>query len=167
MLLRLSEFCDWLKATPLSVAIQSVSWLIPAVQTVHILAIASLIGASLAMSLHLLGVSARTESSRDVAARYLPILWWALPILLASGAVLIIAEPARSLKNPVMALKMALLLVACIATLAFQLPLRRDASFWRVTRARALTAKSLALLSLGLWVGVIFAGRWIAYVEAL
>jgi len=167
VLARISQFCDWLAATPLSVGIQSVSWLIPAVQTVHILAIAALIGASLAVSLHLLGVSARTESSRNVAARYLPIVWWALPILLVSGAVLIIAEPARSLTNPILAIKMGLLLFASITTLSFQLPLQRDGEFWLSTPARVFAAKSLAVLSFSLWVGVIFAGRWIAYVEAM
>lgn len=167
MLARITQLCDWLAATPLSVGIQSTSWLIPAVQTVHILAIAALIGASLAVSLHLLGVSARTESSRDIAARYLPIVWWSLPILLLSGAVLIVAEPARSLANPIFAIKMGLLLIASIVTLSFQLPLRRDGEFWRATPSRVLVARSLGVLSFSLWVSVIFAGRWIAYVEAM
>ncbi|MEY4511477.1 MAG: hypothetical protein RLZZ450_3599 [Pseudomonadota bacterium] len=167
MLARINQFNDWLAATSLSVGIQSVSWLIPAVQTVHILAIAALIGASLAVSLRLLGVSAQRESSRDIAARYLPIVWWALPILFVSGSVLIIAEPARSLANPIFAIKMGLLSIASLVTLTFQLPLRRDAEFWSATRSRVIAAKSLAILSFGLWVGVIFAGRWIAYVEAM
>ncbi|MDB4974206.1 MAG: hypothetical protein JWN48_2547 [Myxococcaceae bacterium] len=167
MLPALGAFCDWLQASSLSQSIQAASWLVPAVQTVHILAIALLIGAALALSLYMLGVSAKREPAAAVAARYLPVIWGAIPVLLLSGAVLIIAEPARSLKNPIFACKMLLLLVASGVTLTYQIPLRRDPDFWRTSTARVTLAKTLALLSLGLWVGVIFAGRFIAYVEAL
>ena len=37
----IDNFCSWLDQTPLSQAIQSTPWVIPAVQTVHILAIAA------------------------------------------------------------------------------------------------------------------------------
>ena len=36
----LSEFCNWLAATPLSHTIQSAGWIIPALQTIHILSVA-------------------------------------------------------------------------------------------------------------------------------
>ena len=34
----LSDFCKWLAATPLSHTIQTTGWIIPALQTIHILA---------------------------------------------------------------------------------------------------------------------------------
>jgi hypothetical protein len=36
----LSHFCAWLEQTPLSQAIQTTNWIVPTVQSVHILAIA-------------------------------------------------------------------------------------------------------------------------------
>ena len=80
-------------------------------------------------------------------------------MLLITGIVMIVGEPARSLKNPVFQLKMALLLAAMAVTALHQL---------RLARRHALpngrgTALLIALPSLGLWAAIVFAGRWIAY----
>ncbi len=148
----LDSFCTWLEATSVSRTLQTVEWIIPAVQTVHILAVASVVTSALMVDLRLLGLGLRDQSVQAVARRYLPFVWWPLPVLLASGATLIVAEPARALENPVFWLKMGLLAAAIVGTLASQRPLRRS-------------ARLLAVLSLAAWVGIVFAGRWIAYVQ--
>ncbi len=161
----LEGFCNWLEATPASQTIQTIGWIIPAVQTVHILAVAAVVTAALMLDLRLLGLRAIEQPLATVARRFLPLIWWPLPVLLASGAVLIIAEPARSLQNPVFILKMGLLLAATSVTLACQLPLRRKPEFWELSRARKRAARLIALASLPLWVAIICAGRWIAYFQ--
>jgi hypothetical protein len=95
----------------------------------------------------------------------LPFIWWPLPVLLATGALLIIAEPARALENPVFIVKMGLLLAAAGITLACQIPLQRDEAFWEVSVARKRAAQLIACASIPLWVAIICAGRWIAYVQ--
>lgn len=161
----LSAFCDWLQLTPLSVAIQSAEWVVPAVQTAHILAIAALFGASVLFALRLLGWSGRDASEQRAAARYLPAVWWSLPVLLVSGAVLIIAEPARSLLNIAFQLKLVLTALAVGVLGGLGRPLAREAEFWSQSLRRRVVARSLTLLSLGLWLAVITAGRFIAYVQ--
>jgi hypothetical protein len=79
---------------------------------------------------------------------------------------LIIAEPSRSLQNPVFILKMTLVLLAAGLTLGSQIPLRRDASFWDCSSSRRRFGVLIACLSLPLWIGIVFAGRWIAYVQS-
>jgi len=161
----LDPFCTWLAATSLSQAIQTAEWIIPAVQTVHILCVASVMSSVLMIDLRLLGIGARGQTLGSVASRFLPFIWWPLPLLLVTGATLIVAEPARSLENSVFVLKMALLLGAVAVTLVFSLPLGRDASFWELTAARRWAARVLASVSLPLWAAIIFAGRWIAYTQ--
>jgi hypothetical protein len=95
----------------------------------------------------------------------LRVIWWSLPILLASGALMIVAEPARSLENQAFVLKMALLLVSIAVNVSYQIPLRRNPNFWESTRARRRAGQAVAFVSLALWVGVILSGRWIAYVQ--
>ena len=148
----LDSFCAWLEATTLSRTIQTVEWVIPAVQTVHILAVASVVTAVLMLDLRLIGWGARDLGMAAVARRFLPFVWWPLPVLLASGATLIVAEPARALENPVFWLKMGLLAAAIGGTLASRRPLRPG-------------SRLLAVLSFAAWVGIVFAGRWIAYVQ--
>jgi hypothetical protein len=161
----LDGFCNWLGATSTSQTIQTVGWIIPAVQTVHILAVAAVVSSALMLDLRLLGLRGVDQPLAAVARRFLPFIWWSLPVLLVSGALLITAEPTRSLENPVFILKMGLLLAAASVTLACQLPLRRNPGFWDLSGARKRTARLIAVASIPLWVAIIFAGRWIAYVQ--
>jgi hypothetical protein len=99
----------------------------------------------------------------DVSSRFLPLVWWPLLALLATGAVMIIAEPARSLKNPAFQLKMTLLIAALIVTGLFQFLQRRNSAFGDLhSRSRAV-AMTVAIVSMLLWSSIVFAGRWIAY----
>jgi hypothetical protein len=162
----LDSFCDRLSASALSQSIQSTDWVIPTVQTVHILAVAAVMSSILMFNLRLIGVRARNESVASVASRFLPVVWYGLPTLLATGAILIIAEPARALQNPVFILKMTLVLLAVGLTLVSQMPLRKDQGFWDVSLSHRRLARLVACLSLPIWVAIVFAGRWIAYVRS-
>src|SRR5438552_15017489 len=161
----LDSFCSWLAATSFSQLLQTVGWIVPAVQTVHILAVAAVVSSALMLDLRLLGIRGQEHSIAATARRFLPFIWWPLPVLLATGALLITAEPARSLENPVFILKMGLLLAAAGITLACQVPLHKDAAFWELSAARKRVAKLIAAASIPLWVAIICAGRWIAYVQ--
>ncbi len=159
----LDNFCAWLEQTPLSQTIQSAGWIVPAVQTVHILSIAAVMSSVLMVDLRLLGILGRDQPLARVSERFRPVIWWTLPVLLATGTIMIIGEPVRSLENPVFQLKMALLVAAMIVTLSYQVPLGRDPSFWERAPGRRWTVQIIAVLSLALWMGIVFAGRWIAY----
>jgi hypothetical protein len=153
----LLTFCSWLEQTPLSQAIQGAGWIVPAVQTVHILAIAAVIASQAAITLRLLGLAGRRVPERRFAARYFPFLMWSLPILLLTGVVMIIAEPVRELANPIFQLKMLLVIAAIALATAAQGRLSADGS-------AILPARVLSLTALALWVGTVLAGRWIAYI---
>ena len=160
----LQNFSDWLSGTAVSLFLQTTAWIIPAVQTVHILCIAVVISAVLLVHLHTLGLAMRSQSSAVLARRFFPWLWGALVVLLLSGAILVTAEPGRSLPNMMFQLKMALVITAVVLTLLYQRPLRKDPVFWEKTVTRRMNASAIAILSLLVWVGIVFAGRWIAYV---
>lgn len=162
----LDAFCDRLSESALSQAIQTTEWVIPTVQTVHILAVAAVLSSILLVNLRFIGLRAQNQSIAAVTARYVPVVWYGLPILLATGAILIVAEPSRSLQNPVFVVKMALVLLAVGATLAHQIPLTRDPEFWDCAPSRRRLAGVLASLTMPLWVAIVFAGRWIAYVQS-
>jgi hypothetical protein len=162
----LQDFSTWLAATPASLFIQATDAIIPAVQTIHILCIAVVISAVLLVHLHTLGIAMRSQSSAALAKRFFPWLWWALALLLLSGTILITAEPGRSLSNWVFQLKMLLVIAAVVLTFLFQQPLRKDPDYWQKSAARRTNAGAIAIVSLCVWVGIVFAGRWIAYAIA-
>jgi putative copper export protein len=156
-------FSEWLSTTPPSQLIQNVSWIIPTTQTIHIICISILIGAIGMVDLRILGFAMRSQSTSSLSRRLLPYVWGALPILLITGSILAIGEPARSLENLAFQVKMLLLICGIIVTLLFQTAIRKDEAFWELSPARRASAKLLAVLSLAIWIGIIFAGRYIAY----
>lgn len=161
----LHQFCEWLASTRASSTIQDVSWIIPAVQTVHIACVAVLIGSVVMLDMRMFGIAGRGDSIAATAKRLLPWIWWPLPVFLATGLILIVAEPSRELENTTFYNKMILLVGALIATGVLQATVRRNPAFWEGSRVRLGAAKGLALVSLALFVGIVFAGRLIAYTD--
>jgi hypothetical protein len=159
----LNVVCAWIDQTALSQIIQTKAWIVPTVQTIHILAIAVVMTSALMIDLRLIGVLSRDQSLARVSARFLPFIWWPLLILLATGAIMIIGEPARALKNSVFQLKVALIIVAMIVTYLFQLRLRNSPTFGNLADGARGAPLALAIVSILLWAGIICAGRWIAY----
>jgi len=89
-----------------------------------------------------------------------PWVWGALPVLALSGSILIIGEPSRELQNPYFRAKMVMLATVILITLVVQLQNKKNATYWETRRAAAILT---GLASLLLWVGIVTAGRWIAY----
>ncbi len=161
----LHAFTDWLSRTPPSLVIQNVTWIVPAVQTVHIACIAIVMGAMVMLDFRILGLAGRGQPLSVLINRLMPWVWWALIVLLLTGAALITGEPARSLENPAFQLKMVLLLCACALVLTVERGVRTDSAFWDMKPSRKTAAKIIAIASLFLFAAIVFAGRWIAYFE--
>ena len=157
------DLSEWLATTRLSMVIQEVTWIIPLVQTLHILSIAIVISSIFMIDLRLVGIGARSQPTAAVVNRFLPWVWYALIVLLFSGSLLIIGEPARSLENPAFRLKMLMLVTVIVLTVLLQRPLRRNPQFWELNSLRKAASMGIAVASLALWTAVLFAGRWIAY----
>jgi uncharacterized membrane protein SirB2 len=156
----IESFCDWLSNTSVSLTIQTVMWIIPAVQTVHILCVAIVMSCMAMLDFRLIGIAGRRQSVSQMVSRFVPWVWGALPVLLTSGLVLIIGEPARELLNPYFRAKMAMLATVTAITFIVQRKNKKNASYWEGRRVAAACVGSLSLL---LWVGIVTAGRWIAY----
>ena len=154
----------WLGSTSLSSAIQTIGWVIPALQTVHILGVAVLFSAAILVDLRVLGLLQRDAAVSDVALRFLPVIWPLLLVLLVSGSLLIIGEPRRTLLNTTFCLTMALLLVAIVLTAGLQRSIA--APHAESSRGRRVARRLAAALSVLVWCGILFAGRWIAYTQA-
>ena len=162
----LSEFSKWLAATSLSHVIQTTKWVIPTLQTVHILSVAVVFSSAILVDLRLWRLLNRDVPLPEVARRFLPMIWPVLLVLLITGSLLIIGEPKRSLLNSTFYLKMALLAVAIVLTAWLQWSLLSSPNFWDKNRGRRMAGQFAATLSILVWCGILFAGRWIAYTQA-
>jgi uncharacterized membrane protein SirB2 len=157
----IQALCDWLSNTHVSLAIQSALWVVPAVQTVHILCV-SLVMYSVAMlDLRLMGFVSRRQPIARMVGRLLPWVWYSLIVLAATGVILIVGEPTRELPNAAFQAKMAMLGTVILITVVIQQQSKKNATYWET---RHVAARLIGLVSLLLWVGIVTAGRWIAYI---
>jgi hypothetical protein len=144
------------ESSALGSTIKESLWLFPAIESVHLLALALLGGAVLMLNLRLLGVGLSDQSVSDVERGARPWLVAALATMVVTGVLIGTSEALKLYDKPAFWVKMAALLTVLVFTFVLQLPLaRRDVS--------GLPAKALAVISLGLWLTVALAGRWIGF----
>lgn len=160
----LQRFSEWLSELAVSQFVANTFWVIPMVQAVHILALAIVFTATTMINLNLAGIARSSLPRGELILRLAPWVWCALAVMLVTGVLMILGEPARSLLNPVFQIKMTLLLVILLLTAGLHIAATRDAGRFSAG-AYGFGVRAFALLSLCLWIGVAVAGRWIAYVE--
>ncbi|MCW5626523.1 MAG: hypothetical protein KIT73_17545 [Burkholderiales bacterium] len=143
-------------------AIANSLWIYPTANVLHIVGIVLVVGPVLVFDLRLLGLG-RAGSVRDLGQALLPWSLMGLAIAVPAGLVLFAADADAVMGNPAFRLKLLLLTVAGANAVlfhaggAYRLAVERDP-------AVPLRPRLHALISAGSWVGIITAGRLIAYV---
>jgi hypothetical protein len=126
----------------------------PLLEVLHIVGIAALLGSLVLFELRVWGVGSALPL--DALARLaLPLSLGGFALAATSGALMFASQPAELIANRIFVVKMGLLLLAGLNAASFH---ARGGTARLDGLARAQT-----LLSLGLWLAVIFCGRWIAY----
>src|SRR5438876_2927250 len=156
-------FTQWLSQTSLSLAIQTHDWVIPTIQSIHIVAIALVVGSVFMIDLRVLGWAGRDQTLVETVARFGPWLSGALCVLLVTGALMVVGEPARELLAFSFWFKMCLVAIGTLIAAVFQIALRRNGNQWEESIVKRRGTKSLAILTLLIWVSIIILGRLSAY----
>ena len=99
--------------------------------------------------------------------RLMPWMWCALASNLVTGLLFVVARPGRYFFNPVFGIKFALLVPAVVLAFIVHRLGIREPGYWEASRGRSICARVIAVVSLAMWVGVVLAGRWIAYSDYL
>jgi uncharacterized membrane protein SirB2 len=159
-------FAEWLQATSVSLTIQTVAWIIPLLQSIHILMIGVVFVSSLMITLRVVGSMRTDEPFATVWARFAPWMWSGLIVMALTGLVLIIGEPLREFSALSFWLKMSLLVISVASIVIFGRTLRPEA---RTSPTAEFSAgrKAAALATVVLWLAIIFLGRAIAYDSAV
>ena len=160
----LLALCKWLEQTWLAASVRESVWLFPAIETVHLLGMAALVGTVGVFDLRLLGWVMRHEPVSETGRRLLPWAWAGFAVQVLTGALLFSSEAVKIYPNPAFRLKMLLILLAGVQALAFHRTVYRAVSKWDQTGLLPLSAKLSGFVSLVLWVGVVATGRFIGFV---
>jgi len=136
------------------------AWLFAAIETVHIIGLALLVGSIAVLDLRLLGLS-RELSVRKLAGHVLP---WALGgflLIVPSGLMMFVARASDLVSSPLFAVKMCLIFAAVTNAAVFYAAVFRGPAAWDVAVVPPLAARASAALSLLLWLSVIACGRFL------
>jgi len=136
-------------------AVRTSAWAYPVLEAVHLCSLAALFGGLLVLDLRLFGAG-REVGLRPLARLSTRVAAGGFLGAAGSGALLWVSDAVALSENPAFLAKLALITVAGVNAALFHL----RGSVRRHDRIAHLQAG----VSLALWIGVIFAGRLIAYV---
>jgi hypothetical protein len=164
----MEAIATWLAGTAASSVIQKTLWIIPVMQTIHIISVAMVFSSVVMIELRILGIT-KSQTIEQTAHRFVPWIFAGVVVLALTGSVLIVGEPQRSLPSYEFQMKMLYLAVAIAFTIAFAQSVRQQALVWETAggTGRMVAAKTLvnglALVAFLAWSMVVVYGRWIAY----
>ncbi len=144
-----------IEASALGQTIRESTWLFPAIESTHLLALALLGGSILIMSLSILGWGLKTPVAElyKSAHRYLNA---AVIALLITGVLLGVSEPVKLYGRQAFWVKMISLGVALLVTyFAFNPLVRRGAA--------GFSLRCVTVMTIAAWLVVAMAGRWIGF----
>jgi hypothetical protein len=151
----LYETAQNIEASALGQAIRESTWLFPAIEAAHLLALALLGGSVLIVSLAVLKLGLKNSPAELLggARKYMNA---AVIALLATGLLLGVSEPVKLYGREAFWVKMISLAVALTITYLVFNP--------RIAKGdRGPVAQGVTLLTLAAWLMVAMAGRWIGF----
>jgi hypothetical protein len=159
----MSAFLIWLENTSLSEFIRESTLAFPLIETVHVIALALVVGSIAIVDLRLLGLASTERSVSGLCREILPWTWGAFVLAVITGALMFASHANDYFANAAFRVKILLLLAAGINMLAFQLITYRGVAAWDRNVALPLPARVAGAVSLTCWVGIVFFGRWIGF----
>ncbi len=144
-------------------AIRQSAWLFPTVETAHVAALALVLSAIGVVDLRLAGVTLRERGVDELMRAVLPGAWVSFVLAAITGAALFASNAVTYAGNPAFQIKVALLLLAGVNMAVFHLGAQRRIAHWDPQTLPPAAARVAGGLSLLLWIGVVFAGRWIGF----
>jgi hypothetical protein len=155
----LLPFFEWSETTLLGQTIRDSLWLFPVIEAIHLVAFAVLGGAVLLVDLRLLGFLFRSQPVARLAEDARPWQRGSLAVALASGSLLFLSEPMKLYYSEPFWVKITCLVLAILFSFTVRLRVAM-ADERHVGRFRGRLA---ALVSIALWSGVAWGGRWIGF----
>lgn len=152
-----------LEAAPFAKAIREGSLLFPWIESVHVLAIVTVVGMVAVMDLALLGLASPTSSLRTLVRDANAITWIAFGLAVITGFLLFASSATGYAKNPAFLIKFALMAVAGANMAIFHLVAAPAAFAQGGEAGPPASARIAGLISISCWIGIVVAGRWIGF----
>jgi hypothetical protein len=155
----LLSFFQWCYQTGIGEGIRNSTWLFPVIEAFHLLGLGFTAGAILIVDLRLFGVGLRKQSAAQLWASTRPWLIGGVIVMFLSGIPLFLSESIKCYYSFPFWVKMTSLLLVLIFTFTVQ----RRVTQTSLSADQVPLGKAIATVSLVLWFGVAWGGRWIGF----
>jgi hypothetical protein len=162
-----ASLLHWFERSSLAVSIAEASWAFPAIEAFHVLSLTLVIGTVAVVDLRLLGLASATQRYSAVSRNVLPWTWVAFCCAATSGFLMFITQAVAYSANVAFRIKLVLLLLVGLNMLVFELVVARRAADWDRGAPVPWQGKAAALLSLLLWISIVFFGRRVGFTMIL
>jgi uncharacterized membrane protein YhdT len=152
-------FFRWCEHSWIGQTIQGSVWLFPVIESIHLVGLGVIAGAVLIVDMRLLSIGLRSQSAEEVAANARPWMIASLGLMVASGTLLFLSEATKCYYSFPFWFKMSSLALAIVFTFTLKSRVIRQ----KLDQRYPLLGKATAIVSLGLWFGVAWGGRWIGF----
>src|SRR5258706_463256 len=157
--MNLQPLFQWFEATTIGTVVRQSLWLFPVIECVHLLSLALLGGPVRPGDMLLLGFGLRDQPAADLSRKLQPWMASALAVSIATGVLMFLSEAIKCYYSPPFWYKMCCLVAASI----FAFTVRRKVACADPGRVPVFLVRLTAVVSLALWFGGGFSGRWIAF----
>lgn len=149
--------------SPMGISIAESLWAFPMVETVHVMALVTVLGTLLVMDLRMLGWASTAVPIRKVSEDTLKWTWMAFVLAAITGTILWVSKAHSYMINPYFLTKMGLMAVAGLNMLFFHFVTYKTVDQWDTLASPPAAVKLSAALSLVLWIVIVFCGRAIGF----
>jgi hypothetical protein len=147
----------------LGTTIAESTWMFPTLETIHVIALVTVIGTIAIVDLRLIGVASTGHRVSLLAKDTLPLTWGAFVLAAITGSLLFVSKSTSYVANPYFLWKLVMLALAGINMMYLHLTTWRTVDHWELDPSFPTAAKVAGWLSLIFWVAVGFFGRAIGF----
>lgn len=151
-----------LQASPLGSTVSQSTWMFPTIETIHVVAVATVIGTIAVVDLRLLGLASKARPASALIGEFLPWTWAAFTLAVVSGGLMFVSRAADYMAVPAFLAKFAIMALAAANMLVFHLTAERRIAAWDTGRP-ATGARIAGGLSLLLWAVIVICGRQVGF----
>ncbi|HEY1753843.1 MAG TPA: DUF6644 family protein [Bryobacteraceae bacterium] len=159
----IAAFLKFLEGSGLANRIRESLFLFPLIEATHVIGLALVFGTIAIIDLRLLGVASTGRPFHRMASDILKWTWAAFALTAITGTLMFITNASVYFHNFFFRTKMLLLVLTGINMLVFELTAGRTIHHWDTAAAAPRTGKAVAVVSLAMWISIIFMGRLIGF----
>jgi len=158
-----ASFLQRIETSAIASGIRDSLYAFPLIESFHVIGLTLVFGTIAILDLRLLGMASVERPFSRVKDDIMRWTWAAFAVTVTTGLLMFITNAGVYFNNPEFRWKMTLIALSGINMLVFEFTTGRHFRLWDTDRTAPVAGRIAGALSILLWIGVIFLGRWVGF----